>query len=571
MTKVAIYARFSPHPDQRDESIEDQIRICRERADKEGWEIVETYADFRISGASLLLRPEIQQMIEDAHKGKFSIVIAESLDRLSRNLEDIAAVYNRLRFAGVSIFTLSEGEVSELHIGLKGTMSQLFLKDLAAKVHRGLRGRVENGYAASGKSYGYDVQHQFDDAGKAVKGERTINQGEAAIVKRIFKEYGEGRSPRSIAKQLNKEGIVGPSGKEWGQSTINGNRQRGNGILNNELYIGQMVWNRQRYIKNPETGRRVARPNPESEWIRKDVPHLRILEQDLWNAVKQRQGSLDRMRAYDADNPMTRKRRPIYLFSGLTKCSECGGGFSKVSDKSLGCSTARNKGTCDNRRTIRQDELERRVLRALRQNLMEPALFEQFCEAYTEHSNELRKQHNRQIEAWRADFKTVDAELEKCVDLMLSGVPPEKIKERMVSLDLKKKELESRLEAEPETVAILHPKMSIVYKTKLDELFEQLANAEQKDKAFGIVRSLVDKIIMSPNEDDGLDITLVGDLAGILTVATGSQEPLTARSRLVSNVTAIAGRLLEAPEDQQIGGEVTLGAGRGFEPLTFRL
>ena len=165
-------------------------------------------------------------------------------------------------------------------------------------------------------------------------------------------------------------------------------------------------------------------------------------------------------------------------------------------------------------------ELERRVLRALRQNLMEPALFEQFCEAYTEHSNELRKQHNRQIEAWRADFKTVDAELEKCVDLMLSGVPPEKIKERMVSLDLKKKELESRLEAEPETVAILHPKMSNVYKTKLDELFEQLAIAEQKDKAFGIVRSLVDKIIMSPNEDDGLDITLAGDLAGILTVAT---------------------------------------------------
>ena len=94
---------------------------------------------------------------------------------------------------------------------------------------------------------------------------------------------------RAIAKTLNDEGIPGPSGKAWGSSTIHGNPKRGTGILNNELYNGRLIWNGLRYIKDPETGRRVSRPNPESAWLTKDVPALRIIDQDLWDAVKQRQ------------------------------------------------------------------------------------------------------------------------------------------------------------------------------------------------------------------------------------------------------------------------------------------
>ena len=69
----------------------------------------------------------------------------------------------------------------------------------------------------------------------------------------------------------------GPSGKGWGPSTIHGNRQRGTGILNNELYVGRLVWNRLRYMKDPETGKRVSRLNPETDWIIQDVPELRII------------------------------------------------------------------------------------------------------------------------------------------------------------------------------------------------------------------------------------------------------------------------------------------------------
>src|SRR5690606_11836013 len=109
------------------------------------------------------------------------------------------------------------------------------------------------------------------------------------IVRRIFREFTQGRSPRAIAQSLNKEGIPGPAGQNWGPSTIYGNWQRGTGILNNELYIGRLVWNRQHYIKDPRTGKRQARPNPEDKWIVEEVPHLRIIDDDLWSSVKERQ------------------------------------------------------------------------------------------------------------------------------------------------------------------------------------------------------------------------------------------------------------------------------------------
>jgi site-specific DNA recombinase len=154
MPKVALYARYSTD-NQSVVSIEDQFRICREHANRERWQVVDTYHDAAISGASVILRPGVQSLLQDAQRGKFDIVLAEALDRDSRDQADVATLFKHLRFAGVQIVTLAEGEISELHVGLKGTMNALFLKDLAAKTHRGLRGRVEKGKAGGGLCYGY--------------------------------------------------------------------------------------------------------------------------------------------------------------------------------------------------------------------------------------------------------------------------------------------------------------------------------------------------------------------------------------------------------------------------------
>ena len=291
MSAAAIYARYSSDL-QREASIEDQNRICRERAAREGWSVYKYYSDHGISGASLI-RPGIQKLLQDALEGRFEIIVTESLDRLSRDQEDIAHIFKRISFAGGRIVTVSEGEINELHIGLKGTMGALYLKDLADKTRRGLRGRVEAGKSGGGNSYGYDVVRGLGPDGQPLTGERRINAQQAAVVRRIFEEYAAGVSPRAIAKSLNAEGVPGPSGRTWGPSTIHGNRQRGTGILNNELYIGRLVWNRLRYVKDPETGKRVSRLNPDSGWIVQDVAGLRIIDQALWERVKTRQGALE--------------------------------------------------------------------------------------------------------------------------------------------------------------------------------------------------------------------------------------------------------------------------------------
>lgn len=239
------------------------------------------------------------------------------MDRLSRDQEDIAGFFKRMAYSEIKLHTLYEGEVSHLHVGLKGTMNALFLKDLADKTRRGQRGRIEQGKVAGGNAYGYDLVRKVDGNGELARGERTINEQQAQVIRRIFRDYASGKSAKRIAHELNREGIAGPGGGSWGASTINGNPKRGNGILNNELYVGKLVWNRQRFIKDPDTGKRQARINPESEWVTQDVPELRIFDDGLWQAVKERQGGNRIERSEDgyADiHTITYRRRPKHLF-----------------------------------------------------------------------------------------------------------------------------------------------------------------------------------------------------------------------------------------------------------------
>src|SRR3546814_669897 len=119
-----------------------------------------------IAGASMILRPGSQRLLADAQAGKFDSVLAEALDRVSRDQADVATLYKHLQFARVPLITLAEGEISELHVGLKGTMNALFLKDLAKKTHRGLRGRVEKGYSAGAVGYGYRKVRRLTSEGE---------------------------------------------------------------------------------------------------------------------------------------------------------------------------------------------------------------------------------------------------------------------------------------------------------------------------------------------------------------------------------------------------------------------
>ena len=598
--KTAIYARYSTDM-QSEASIEDQIRICKMRAEKEGWDVVQNYTDYALSGASMI-RAGIQGLVQDALAQKFDIVLVEDLDRISRDMEDIAGFYKRMEFSNIKIITLSDGVITDLHIGLKGTMSARFLKDLADKVRRGLRGRVENGKSGGGKCYGYDVIHRTNANGSIEVGERRINKEQAAVVKRIFTEYLKGRSPKKIAVSLNEDGIAGPSGRPWGPSTIYGNRERGTGILNNELYIGRMIWNRLKYVKDPDTRKRVSRLNPKEDWVIKEVPHLRIIEQDLWDRLKAKQGEYSKK-----DNQKNAKKRPPKLLSYLIKCGVCGGGCSMVSQSHYGCSTARNKGTCNNRRTIKAEALELTVINALQTHLMDKDLCAKFCREYTEHLNELRRQHNRARRDYEQELIKINRENDKLVAAILDGVSGASLKEKSKYIVKRREELEDILNNIEEAPVIFHPNMASRYHEEVSGLIEALNNKDHREEAAELIRALVDKIVLTPTEDDaGLSVDLIGDLAGILLMATKGDKLLVEsglsfinQSRQdddsVNKDDMVAGErntqmLLDSSvkQDKLVAGKrktsnlsskndgkkeckVSMVAGVGFEPTTFRL
>ena len=550
--KVALYARYSSDS-QRDASIADQLRACRSHAEKQGWKIVEEYTDHAISGASLL-RPGIQALISDASQGRFQLVLAEAMDRLSRDQEDIAGLFKRMAFGNVKIMTLSEGEVGQLHIGLKGTMNALFLKDLADKTRRGLRGRIEDGKSGGGLCFGYDVVRKFGAKGETVRGDRAINETEAAVVRRIFREYIAGKSSRTLAWELNQEGISGPQGAAWGPSTIHGNPKRGVGILNNELYVGRLVWNRLRYVKDPDTGKRVSRLNPESEWVVQEVPALRIVDQETWDKVKARQHTLAYVPPAPGENTLNERRRPKHLFTGLVKCGRCGGGFSMISKDLLGCSTARNKGTCDNRLNIRRDALEASVLGGLRTHLMEPELFKAFCDEFTREVNRLRMERDADIIHRRKELERIERELDKAIQAILDGVPGAKLKDRIGGLEARKAELVELVSETRKQVPLLHPNMSEIYRRRIAALCNSLGDDDGKLEALEVLRTLVDQVALVPDGNE-LSIVLRGDLAAMLTFAANRKRP---------DLLSEAGLLgLLSP--------VSVVAGTGFEPVTFRL
>lgn len=435
--RAVIYARYSTDL-QSGSSIDDQVRLCRNSVEQDGHELVQVYTDRAVSGATLI-RHGIQLLMQDASRAGFDLVYAEALDRISRDQEDVAGFFKRMVFAGVALITLAEGEITELHVGLKGTMNALFLKDLAQKTRRGLQGRVLQGLSGGGLCFGYDLL-------PGERGVRRINESESKIVRAIFRDYLAGLSPRSIAKKLNQKGIPGPSGGLWRDTTIRGHFTRGTGILNNELYVGRLVWNRLTYRKDPKTGRRRSRPNSPEQWIIQEVPDLRIIDDSLWDAVKAHQGSIresDRV----ANARATRfweRRRSRHLLSGLVHCGECSSRYASIGRDYLACSSARGSGTCSNRQSIRRGALEEIILDSLRRRLMAPELVEEFIQAFQKEVNSRHREDDLLLGAKKRELVEVTRKLSGLIDAIAEGIRAPGLQKRLEELELRRTDLANR-------------------------------------------------------------------------------------------------------------------------------
>ena len=496
---AASYSRYSSE-NQREASLPDQDRACAAEITRQGWTTGPVFSDRALSGSSSH-RPDYQNLYEGVRCRAFDVIVTEALDRLSRDQEDLAALFKRCQFAGIRIFTLAEGWITELHVGLKGTMSALFLKDLAEKTRRGLRGRVLTGASAGGLSYGYDVVPVPEGQDR---GARAVNAIEATVVVRILRDYANNMSPKKIAAALNAEKVAAPRGEGWSQSTINGNRRRGTGILNNELYVGFLVWNRLRYLKGPETGKRCSRHNPEDEWVVVEVPDLRIVEQELWDRVKERQAALDAKAKPAADgSTFQSKQRPKTLLATLMRCGCCGGGFSKISTTHVGCSNSRNKGetVCTNRRTVKLVDLEHKVLDTLRTRLMAPELYAAFLRGFTAEWN--REQGARSVtqDGKRDELRRLKKKIANLVGAIADSGGSSAVYAALKEAEACQAALEAELATAEAPAPRLMPNLANLYREKVAALHEAL-DGEDAASARERVRALIDEVRLIPSPAD---------------------------------------------------------------------
>ena len=531
--RVAIYSRYSSDL-QDPRSIADQTAACRQRAEREGWAVTAEFSDAAISGASMTNRPGLQNLMTDAERGDFDAVLCESLDRLSRDMEDIAGLHKRLAFRNIEIITLADGSVSKLHMGLRAIIASSFLDDLALKTRRGQAGRVRAGYIPGGRCYGYDVV-----AGGAQRGRRTINAVEAEIVRRIFAEYVEGHSPLAIAARLNGEGLPAPRGGLWNASTINGSRRRQNGILSNSLYAGLLTYNRQRFLKDPSSGKRQARENPRSEWMTTELPELRIIDAETWEAAQGRRAGASCLH-------LTHRRRPKRLLSGLLRCGMCGGNYIVRTRNYVACSRRMNTGTCDNNREVAMPEIEERVLAALRRHLLSPEMVEIAVESYRAERERLaREQAKTRAESDR-ELSETKKRIAHVVAAIETGADPGPLLTRLGELELRRRVIEAQMQLfDTRKVVSLHPQAATRYREMVAEIHEAFTRGDAASaEAVTLVRQLIGEIRILPAAVKGEPVALeiAGDLAALMV-----------REGAIPSVTA------------------SVVAGAGFEPTTFRL
>ncbi|WP_425426105.1 recombinase family protein [Albimonas donghaensis] len=522
-------------------SIDDQVRECRAYAERMGWNVVEVYSDAALSGSSTQ-RPGYQRLCSDAERKRFDVVLTESMDRLSRSLADTASFNDLLTFYGVKIFTINMGEITPMHVMVTGFVGQQMLTELREKTKRGQRGRVAKGKSAGGLGYGYAVTDV---------GGRVVVPEQAEVILRIFREYAAGVSPREIARGLNRHHIPGPSGAVWKDTTIRGQRDRGTGILNNAAYVGKLIYGRTSYVKDPRTGKRVSRLQPEDQHLVTEVPELRIVPDDLWKAVKSRQEMVTLEMPKDGDgNALNRAHRKTHALSGLITCGLCGGPMAITGGGRYGCSRYRASRTCENSKTIPREEVEKRVFRGLKTRLFDIDIVGEFMAEFQREVARIRKERASRAVAQRKRFSEIDVQLERLVDALANGIDDPLIGSKIKSLRAERNDLLQAIGDSFDETVIPISNMEAIYRLQVAKLIDGLSDPMLRQDAISVIQSLVEKVIVTPT-GEGFAVDIHGELGGILALVEGGTA--------------------KRPEQLASGRSLSVVAGVGFEPTTFRL
>lgn len=531
--RVAIYARFSS--DLQDaRSITDQVTMARDRASREGWSVAGEFCDAALSGAHMHNRPGLMDLMVAVAAKRCDAVLTESIDRISRDQGDVVNFYKELSFRSVKLITLADGEVTKVFAGLKGLVASIFLDDLAQKTRRGHMGRVKAGRVPGSLAYGYVVVREGEE-----RGLRRIDPVKADIIRRIFRDYAVGVSPHAIARALNAEGVPAPAGGLWQASTLVGSQKRQSGLINNRNYVGKLVYNRQRFVKHPTSGKRHAQVNNPADWIEQDAPDLAIVPVELFESAQARRahlGSLGR----------AKRNRPKHLLSGLIRCGCCGANMIVLQHDRVGCS-ARRTGGCDSARTIALVEIEERVLRALEQHLLTPERVAEFIDTYRRERQRLVRERARLRSTVERDLAEVSRKIEALLRLAEEGGGEGKaLARRIGELEMRQQELERQRPRKTDLdVVDLHPQAAARYQEIVARVRTALsAGTTASAEAIGLVRELIETITVIPTpKGTPLRLEMAGNLA----------------------------LLMQVPEPNGNTVPMALVAGGGLEPPTYGL
>ena len=408
MTAV-IYARYSSD-NQREESIEGQIRECTAYAEKNGITIVKHYIDRAIS-AKTDNRPEFQQMIKDSDKTLFDIVLVWKLDRFARNRYDSARYKTQLKKNGVKLMSateiISEGPEGIILESVLEGYAEYYSADLAEKVVRGqteniLKGRCNGGRGTFG--YTLDSERKFH-----------IDPLTSPFVLESFKKYNEGSTMKEIRDWLNENGIKNPVGGAFTYNSVEH-------MLKNRRYIGELKF------------RDVVVPDA--------VPPIIPLE--LFEDVQEKI-------AKNKKAPARRKAEDDYLLTTKLFCGYCGAlmfgesGTSRTGEvhRYYKCATAKKHRGCK-KKTVRKQWLEDLVVNQTMQLVKDDAAMESIIAKVME----LQNKENTNIPLYEKQLRDAESGIQNMLNAIQAGILTSSTKERLEQLEETKRELEARIAEE---------------------------------------------------------------------------------------------------------------------------
>lgn len=432
--RVAIYARYSSE-NQRDASIEDQVRRCREHVERAGGAVDPdlVFADHAVSGASLR-RPAFEAMmvLVRAKPRGIDVIVAEDLSRISRDLADAATVARELEFRGIPLIGVADGvntadESGHLLFALRSSIAQTYLRDLRQKTLRGLEGRALRGHSTGGLPYGYRSREELDAERRIVGHPIEIDDTQAGVVRRVFAEYLDGRSLADIAGRFNAEGVSPPRAtsrhrrKGWVASTIRA-------MLHNAAYTGAWTYKRRTWRKVPGTNRRLPTPRAEGDVIRQTREHLRIIDDETWQAVQVRLREVSARYTKSADGRPKGRSAPggstPHLLSGLLTCGTCGAPMVITGGnptRYYGCSDHHKRRTCPVRLSVREDVAQKRILGAVRGRITSPEGLAYVRARVAERLGELHRVRDAQLAERRDRLARTEKRIEGLVTFIAEG------------------------------------------------------------------------------------------------------------------------------------------------------